>query len=586
MKKIHSILLAVLLIASGLSCKKDFLDEEPLDFLSSANAFKTSADFEASTNNLYRLLRDVLFTRDETIPFDYIYRTDAGLFVPSAVPPNLTSELAPHSDLPRIHWQSWYKIISESNTIISRIPASQLSAGDKELFEARARFFRAYAYSRLAYLYGGVPLVLEEVVEPKTDYVRATRKEVYAQCIADLVFAAGKLQAINNVKDGEVSNLAAQHLLAELYIADGQFDQAVTAASSVIGDPNMTLMTNRFGKKKDVNPGDVYWDLFRRGNQNRGAGNKETILVIQIENDTKGGAGSTTQTGWPFNSVYNLERVHSPLIRDVQLPDISGTKPMAQWPASDYTSGGRGVGFLAPSHYFVHSAFQAQGDAAASVPDSVADIRNANHNFVRKFKVTRPGNSLYPVGTEIDFHNIPAGTKGFGGKPLLSGDVANRAMYPYQTKCTEPGDHPANLYAGSTSYPPLLKSTAAPTFRDEYLFRLAETYLLRAEAYLGQGNTALAAADINVVRTRANASSVAAGSVNIDFILDERMREFGIEEKRMFTLMRLGKWYDRIVKCNPFYAQSADPKYNLWPIPYSEIERNNGAKLEQNPGYN
>ncbi len=585
MKKIYFILLAVILIAGGPSCKKDFLKEEPLDFLSSVNAFKTSADFDASTNNLYRLLRDILYTRDETIPFDYIYRTDVGLFVPSAVPPNLVSELAPHADLPRIHWQSWYKIISEANTIISRIPASQLSQSDKELFEARARFFRGYAYSRLAYLYGGVPLVLEEVVTPKTDYVRATRNEVYAQCITDLLFAAGKLPAINKVKDGEVSSLAAQHLLSELYIADKQYDKAVTAATAVIGDANMALMTSRFGKRKDVVPGDVYWDLFRRGNQNRGAGNKEGILVIQIENDTKGGGGSTTITGWPFNSVYNLERVHSPLIRDVQLPDVSGNKPMAHWPASDYTSGGRGVGFLAPSHYFVHKAYQVQGDAAATVPDSVADIRNANHNLVRKFKVTLPGNSLYPVGTEIDFNNIPAGTKGFGGKPLISGDVANRAMYPYQTKCTDPGDHPATLYAGSTAYPPLLKSTAAPTFRDEYLFRLAETYLLRAEAYLGQGNASAAAADINVVRTRANASSVAAGNVNIDFILDERMREFGIEEKRMFTLMRLGKWYDRVMMCNPFYAPSANPRYNLWPIPYSEIERNNGAVLEQNPLY-
>lgn len=584
MKKIQPYILFVILLMGGQSCKKSFLDETPLDFLSSANAFKTNADFSASTNNLYRLLRDVLYTRDETIPFDYIYRTDAALFVPSAVPPNLTGELAPVSNLPRLHWEAWYKIISEANTIISRSTTSQLSETEKALFEARARFFRAYAYSRLAYLFGGVPLVLEEVTTPKTDYVRAGRKEVYAQCIEDLLFAANNLPAINKVKDGEISNLAAQHLLAELYIADGQYDKAVTAASVVIDDPATALMTSRFGSKKSVTPGDVYWDLFRRGNQNRKAGNTEGILVIQIETDLPGGAGSSTLTGWPFNSVYNLERVHSPLIRDVQLPDVSGTKSMAYWPASDYTSGGRGVGFLAPSHYFVHNAYQVQGDAAAA-PDSVNDIRNANHNFVRKFKVTRPGNSLFPVGTEIDFHNIPPGTKGFGGKPLISGDVANRAMYPYQTKCTEPGDHPANLYTGSTTYPPLLKSTAVGTYRDEYLFRLAETYLLRAEAYLGQNNTASAATDINMVRTRSSASPVVPASVDIDFILDERMREFGIEEKRLFTLMRLGKWYDRIMMCNPFYAPSADPKYNLWPIPYSEIERNNGAKLEQNPGY-
>jgi len=586
MKKIKSILLLALLLMGGVSCKKSFLDETPLDFLSSANAFKTKADFSASVNNLHRLLREVLYTRNDNDPFDYTYRTDIALYVPSAFPPNLVGEYSAISDIPRRNWVAWYKIISEANTIISRIPSSELNAADQTLFEARARFFRAYAYSRLAYLFGGVPLVTEEVTAPKTDYVRATRKEVYAQCIEDLVFAAANLPPIAGagaVKDGEVSNVAANHLLAELYIADGQFQKAVDAATVVISNPNMGLMTTRFGTRRTEVPGDVYWDLFRRGNQNRSSGNRESILVIQIETDVPGGAASTA-IGFPSGDLYSLERVHPALVRDVRLPDGTGnTRPAFNWPAADYSSGGRGVGFMAPSMYFVHNAYQVQGTGAT--PDSVNDIRNANHNFVRKFAVTTPGNPLFPVGTLIDFHNIPPGARGFNNAPLVSGVTANRAFYPYQTKSTEPYNPPANLLEPNQTFPYRLKSTAGGTYRDEYLFRLAETYLLRAEAHLGMGNTALAAADINVVRARSNASPVAPANVNIDFILDERMREFGVEEKRMFTLMRLGKWYDRIMRCNPFYAPSASPTYNLWPIPQSEIERNNGAVLEQNPGY-
>ena len=63
------------------------------------------------------------------------------------------------------------------------------------------------------------------------------------------------------------------------------------------------------------------------------------------------------------------------------------------------------------------------------------------------------------------------------------------------------------------------------------------------------------------------------------------MRELGVEEKRMLTLNRLGKWYDRVVKCNPYYASQANPKYNLWPIPQSVIEANREAVIQQNPGY-
>ena len=53
----------------------------------------------------------------------------------------------------------------------------------------------------------------------------------------------------------------------------------------------------------------------------------------------------------------------------------------------------------------------------------------------------------------------------------------------------------------------------------------------------------------------------------------------------MLTLMRLGKWVDRVRRFNPFYGTQMQDYYNLWPIPADEIERNRSAKLEQNPGY-
>ena len=125
------------------------------------------------------------------------------------------------------------------------------------------------------------------------------------------------------------------------------------------------------------------------------------------------------------------------------------------------------------------------------------------------------------------------------------------------------------------------------------MFRLAETYLLRAEAYRMQNDQDNAAKDINTVRERANATPVAAANVTLDYILDERMRELGIEEKRRLTLMRTGTLYDRVIKCNPYYADPATngdgvgmlPKYNIWPIPFSAIEANDEAVLEQNEEY-
>jgi len=509
-------------------------------------------------------VRNEFYTVNDFNPMEYLYRTDVAFQI-TTVAPNLDADFNPASGLISNHWTRLYKIVAEANTILSRLPASKLTEAKKPLFEAKAKFHRAFAYRSLAHLFGGVPLVLEEITTEKVDFVRATRKEVYTQVISDLVFASQNLPAINAVKDGEVSNLAAQHLLAEVYLADGQFQNAVTAASVVIDDANTNLMTARFGSRSTVTPGDVYWDLFQRNNQNRASGNKEAIWVIQSETDVLGGGAVSSA----FAGGWQLERVHPPLIRDVR---INGVAPFL-WPAGDYT-GGRGVGFLAPSIYMIDSAYAS---------DFANDIRNANHNFVRAYKSNNPASPYFDQ--LIAFDNIPAGMTGTGGSVITSGKP-DRAFYPYQSKCTTPFDHPSGLYITPAPYPFALKPSAGATYTDQYMFRLAETYLLRAEAYLGLNDKDKAATDINVVRARSGAAPVAAAQVDIDYILDERMREFGMEEKRMFTLTRLGKLADRIRKCNPFYAGGMKDHFNLWPIPQQEIERNRGAVLEQNPGYN
>ena len=71
--------------------------------------------------------------------------------------------------------------------------------------------------------------------------------------------------------------------------------------------------------------------------------------------------------------------------------------------------------------------------------------------------------------------------------------------------------------------------------------------------------------------------------IDIDFILDERLRELNFEEKRRLTLARLGLVYERTIQYNPFVTMES--YHNLYPIPFSEIERNTEAELEQNSGY-
>jgi hypothetical protein len=559
-----------------VSCKKTFLTEVPQDFLSTANAYKTDADFNASVNNLYGLVRQHYYTVNDFSPFYYQYRTDAWFDI-TVTTPNMAADMSTNG-LTNFAWGPNYKMIAEANTIITRLPASSLTDAQKKLYEAKARFFRAFSYRSLAYLYGGVPLVLTEVATPKTDFTRATRTQVYAQAIDDLKFAVANLPSINagSIKDGEVSVQVANHLLSEVYLADGQFQNAVNAATAVISDPAMALMTSRFGRRSTFTPGDVYWDMFQRGNQNRKAGNKEALWVIQIETDVIGGGGSTS--GGTQFGVYALERVHVPLFRDVKINNVAPFN----WPIANYT-GGRGVGFLAPDPYYITNIWQS---------DFNNDIRNANHNLVRDFYGTNPASAFF--GQKISTQNPPAGSVGINGN--LVANKADRAIYPYQSKATQVYEPPATLVSALAGVPANIRNIdslakfyltagAGGTYIDQYMFRLAETYLIRAEANLGLSKLTEAAADINAVRARSNALPVAPAQVNIDYILDERLREFGVEEKRMLTLMRLGKWVERVKSKNPFYGTQMQDFYNLWPIPKDEIERNKDAVLQQNPGY-
>jgi len=571
----------------AFGCNEDsFLKETPLDFMSGNNSYSTKADYDASITELYYLTRKEFFG-DYNRSMDFIYGTDL-MMVSDPLKANLSSDYNPTSGIAKFHWETLYLLVAQSNVAISRLPESNLTDAQKVEYEAKARFFRGFAYRTLAYLYGGVPLQLEEVKSPKTDYVRDTKENVLAQAIKDVEFASEHLIDITDVRDGEISLPVAYTLLSELYLATGENQKAIDAATKVINNPALSLMKDRFGSRKAEN-GDVYWDLFRINNQNRiEGGNKEGIWVIQEEADVPGGAANTSDYFW-YTTSFWMERFCAPQtgLFKLVMPDGTNLSPFS-WPIGDYT-GGRGIGTLYATNHFYRTIWDG---------DFKNDIRNSIYNYPRKFKFNNPDfvkkyGSLFGDSIDLENPNLPAGVKiisGYDGGITPSNSLPNRFLCGYQTKCTTPYNHPAAQYLDKKTY--LLSGTAGKTYTDQYMFRLPEAYLLRAEAYMKMNKLTEAAADINVIRARANAKPVEASKVTMDYILDERMREFGIEEKRRLTLARTGKLYERVMKFNPYYSKenSSDgkgflKKYELYPIPQSVIEANKDAVLEQNPEY-
>ena len=122
------------------------------------------------------------------------------------------------------------------------------------------------------------------------------------------------------------------------------------------------------------------------------------------------------------------------------------------------------------------------------------------------------------------------------------------------------------------------------------LFRLADVYLMYAEAHLrgGGGTISDAVGYVNALRTRANnPNTISSGDLTLDFILDERARELHWEAHRRQDLIRYNKFtggnYNWAWKGNGSNGISLPSYYNVYPIPTNSIAAN--PNLTQNIGY-
>lgn len=525
------------------SCEGDnLLNESPKSSVSSATILTNQAGFEAYLVGLVRNAREELTLGDDDYFITNFAGTDIGEDAAEerAEARNWISSLTPQSfpmgDI-TTYWNWAYgEMIVQANTIIQAAQNPDINdiwenEAQKNTVIAEARFFRGYAYNFLANLWGGVPIVDEIRSEPKFDYTRASRNEVYEFAKNDLEFAAEWLpKVVENGQDGRATSAMANHLLTEVYISLAQYNDAIESASKVINSSNYQLMTERFGSNVDE-PGDVYSDLHQAGNHRRSSGNLESLYIWQFENFIDGGGGNRNGNAY----IRNL----GPFQVRVSSPDGFSNVPTAEL--------GRGVGHTRPTNYSLYEIWKDE-----------SDLRNSEYNFRRTFYYNNPNSSFF--GQEIDPENFSAGDK-------------LRALYFYPRKIEGPP------WEG--------RITSGRINKDVYVYRLAETYLLRAEAYFKAGDNQRAANDINVVRSRANVSPIDAGEVTIEFLLDERARELMFETSRKRTLMRMGILVERVRK----WALLEEPKqtiqdyHNLWPIPQEAIDANFGAELEQNPGY-
>ncbi|MSP07103.1 MAG: RagB/SusD family nutrient uptake outer membrane protein [Chitinophagaceae bacterium] len=582
-----------LVLFVGQSCNKDWLEPKALSFYSPENTLQDESGFNAALASIAKNVRQEFYEDGAPIITENIFSEMAvegttDKFGPAV---NMDILITPDAqlnsnDFNRIgyFWERNYLIIRLSNTITSRIATVKTITDDKKnSILGRAYFFRAYAYYRLVHQFGDVPTTFSELSSAKLDFTSVKREVILQRLKTDLDFAMLHVPWVSN--KGEVNRAAVGHLLTKVNLALGLFDDAIASSSAVINNGTYKLMTSRFGVDAGITSKNVIWDLHRRNNKFSAANTEVLFSVIDRFGDPSATVNGTTsmRQALPFSSSGII-----------LTPDglVGMTNSKVEF--DHMTDYGRGIGRCRATPY-----------ATVYIWDDKKDLRHdtLSRNWMEMTMLTYnnagtlKGKSPY-YGQRLRFRKAD-------GSLLVSGGDTIRTWFGWPHYKLYVEDEIRYPYQGGNS--------------DWYVFRLAETYLLRAEAYWYKNDLASAAADVNMVRTRAKCSPYTAAQVDLGTILDERGRELYYEEPRKteltrvaFILAKSGKsfagksyttgnfstanfWYDRLMAKNDFYGKGIknvrgdlykiSPYHVLWPIPRPAILANSLGQINQNLGY-
>jgi hypothetical protein len=606
-KIIPFVAFAILLTANG--CKKSDLDSELLSQLEPQTALTSVAAMKAALAGIGANVRRE-FTGDMApIVTESIFSEVAvdGTTDKTTQAQDMDTRVTPDANLDNpdfnrigFYWTEGFRGVRMANTVITYIDnVTFKDEAERNAILGAAYFYRAYYYYRLVHQFGDVPLNLKDITTPKLDYYSTRREVILKKMQEDLLFAEKWVK--DNVDRGEVTKGACSHLLTKVNLALGDFDAAITSANNVINGGTYSLMRNRFGSTAGDASKNVVWDLHRMDNKAIAA-NREA-LFLTIDRETLAGAtdlGSQVMRNcvpaWHFANLRTPSGSTQAIVDGINV-EIPLTLMY-----------GRGIGRYRGTAY-----------STKNIWTDNTDYRHA------------PG--MWMNMTDLVYNNPAIKTasnvaeRALYGKPLVDVSPAN-----VNNMFLNKGLDTIRHFFGWPHYKTFINSTNAlaadkywspprGTNTDWYIFRLAETYLLRAEAYYWKGNLALAMADLNQVRSRANAALLTdASAVNIGTILDERARELFYEEPRKTELTRIayifvstgkpaynGKtynltsfsdnnfFYDRIIEKNDFYRNKVptvlgvnfkiSPYHVLWPVPAAAQRFNTGGRINQNKGY-
>ncbi|MCX6333094.1 MAG: RagB/SusD family nutrient uptake outer membrane protein, partial [Bacteroidia bacterium] len=543
-------------------------------------------------------------------------------------------------------WTNAFPAINTASGIIENATAVGLKAS----LIAEARFFRAFDYFQLVQTYGGVPLdmgagELKFNTSPARTSIRNTVPEVYTKAIfPDLLAAVNDLPDAGRLT-GTVTKTVARLFLSKAYLTYAWWlenpNSIPTYPDCVRTDPDGHNAAWYFQQAYDVattaidNPGayglmPTFYEVNVGGNDR----NKEILFYADHTEASEkyngssltyaGGGGADNFASWMMTWNYTE-------IRSYKAADLSGSAVSTVLREASQDLGRPWTRMAPPADVFETTFANKTDDSRFDGTFTTVYRGNwPKNNDKTAFYYSANGLPVYPGDAILSFLPDELGipityTSGAGKSNVGAGTTPGRADFVVAlsgtSRVTYPGTWKLSTYR--TDNGAGLGQPNGAITRPFNIAKFSEFYLIAAEAAVkGATTTAGKSARelINVIRARAgkwkfsraqnvakttdnSATMIAAtpATININYILAERSREFYGEGFRWFDLVRTQKWGEiagtyKIASSTKgdhtpvIVTRTIELKHYLRPIPQGQLDGMEMTADEkaayQNPGYN
>ncbi len=486
-------------------------------------------------------------------------------------------------------WTHRYYIIGRANEIIHH--GAQFGERTRRSV-GEAHFWRAYSYYGLWSRFSRVFLSTEPVTKENMDgitYSPADSVDVFRLMLADADQAIASLPIENNA-DQRLTQDAARHLKALIAAWAGDWAEVLTQVESIeangahalAGDPSTIFDRKDFNNLSEA-LFSLNFSLERGGGEGHRLGSQYINVIAEI-----------AYTHKVINGV--LTNYHEDNLGRQWGLAFPNSYLMSLYPAGDKRL---------TAYYKDDYAYQ-NPDRLITVPVSATVTDQETGRTYTTSTNTTGAPRQVSIGDVIYGRDVFAAT---GAK------IDRRNLLPSSIKMYDRWDK-------------MLNADGPVSYKDVMVFRLAESFLLAAEAAVKLGNQERAAYYYNKTWTRAGNTAVS-GNVTFDMIKDEHARELAFEGRRWDFLKRNGIWYSQMISyAGDFtkYPGSAvaynpaaygngdgrdvrfgpDPNYYIdfngsdndvlvrfnvrpihvnWPIPQDQIDAMGPANFPQTTGY-